>query len=398
MTDYGVVPEGFRRKTQAEILADIEARQRATVSPLLDVSAESPNGQNNAIFAREIALGWEALEDIYHALDPDAAEGAALAMTARLTGTERVGATFSRGSCDVNLDVGTTLESGVHFATVDGDPSQRATPEEDFTAPSTGSHTIFFRAEFAGAMTIPDGELTVIGTPVTGWNAVENTEDIDGGKEIDTDAELRERRAAQLTASGSSTIDAIGADILEIADEDGNELVQSVRMFNNPTGVANGDGLPAHSFEALIYDGDPAAVDDDVLAQTIWDAMPAGIRAHGSSSGNAEDANGDTHVVAFSRVAPVEIYVDYTLTTGDGYVGDAALKTYVATQANALFNRSGDDVDILRIANLPYALAGVTKVVSYRIGLTASPVGTTDLAIGPRSLARFDSGRVTLTP
>lgn len=399
MTDYGVVPEGFARKPLSAVLASVEARQHATISPTLDVSPESVHGQVNASIAREIAMLWEVAEDLYHSDDPDAAEDAALEMIARLTGTERSGATYSRGACTVNLDVGTVLESGVHFAAVDGNPGLRATPEEDFTAPSTGNHTVIFRAENTGPVLIGNGLLTVISTPVTGWNSVENTEDIDGGKEVDTDAELRERRAAQLTASGSATVDAIGADLLELTDGNGIELIQSVRMFNNRTSSLNADGLPPHSFQALIFDGDPPEADNDAIAQVIWDAMPAGIQSFGDTTGNAEDDNGDTQPVLFSRVTPLSVYVDYTLTTGDGYSGDAAMKEYVATQCNALFNSAGADVNFFAVADIPRQFQpGIITVDSCRIGFAAAPTGTATLAVGPRQLARFATSRVTRTP
>jgi hypothetical protein len=61
MTDFGVVPEGFRLKVLRDVLDEIEGDQKAEISTTLDVTPESPDGQRNGISARQHASSWEVL-------------------------------------------------------------------------------------------------------------------------------------------------------------------------------------------------------------------------------------------------------------------------------------------------------------------------------------------------
>lgn len=389
----GVTAEGYVRRTQAEILTAIETDQLSEIDPALDMSADQPLGQLNGIMSRHLSMIEELIEVCYHAFDPDAAEDDRMTNIAKLTGTERRGASYTLVSCTIDVDSGTTLESGVHFGSLAGDPTTRFTPETDYTATSSGAHfNVVFRAEFAGPVACPAGQLNVIATPVVGWNSITNAEG-DTGDPADDDQTLRTRREEAIAQTGSSTVDAIAADL-----EDGIDAVQSATVTENVTNVTDANGLPPHSFEALIYDGDPPAADDDEIAQIIWDNKPAGIRSYGSTgdSGTAVDRLGVNQIVNFSRVTPRPIYLEYDITTTTGYPGDAALKTYVADQANVIFSVADNDVLMTRLVGLPYAIEGVKKVISLKLGFAASPTTSTDLSIGAREIARFSSARITI--
>jgi hypothetical protein len=169
----GVTSTGFERKTLTEILAEL----RATIDPNIVLSTESPEGQLVRIVANALAEELEVLEALYATNDPDRAEGDALESNCRLSGTARRGATKSTVTCTVNLDGGTTLEAGTHFAAVLNQPSVRFTPREDVVAAATGPaapYEAVFEAEVTGAVEAITGTLTVVATPVSGWNNVMN--------------------------------------------------------------------------------------------------------------------------------------------------------------------------------------------------------------------------------
>jgi uncharacterized phage protein gp47/JayE len=386
---YGAVSTGFNRKTVAEILSDIEAAQRAEISPNLDLSSATPWGQNNGIFANELGIAWEQLEVCYHAFDPDAAEDFLLTSLGKLTGTERRGASYSLVTLTCTLESGTTLESDVHFAAVDGNSDSLWTPDEDFTAPSTGDHEVVFRAQNTGPVAASQDTITVIHTSLVGWSAVTNPEAASVGRDVDDDATLRQRREAQLTATGSATTDAIRADVLEV---DG---VIDCTVFENDSDDTV-DGMPPHSIEVLVYDGDPSAAGDEDIAQAIWNTRAAGIQTVGGESAAATDALGESRTVYFSRPDVVDIYIDITVETGAGFVGAPELKNYLAEQAQALHG-VGDDVRIRRVDSLVFDLAGVVDVTVFEMGITASPSGTTNVTIGAREIAAFDASRITVT-
>ncbi len=393
---FGVISTGFSRKTTQDILSDIETRQLAEISPNLDLSTATPWGQNNGIFADELGAAWEVLEVCYHAFDPDQAEDFLITSLSKLSGTERRAASYSGVTLTLDLDSGVTLESGTHFAAVDGDSSSLWTPSEDYVGVGGTGQDVLFRAENAGVVSANAGTITVIHTSVAGWNSVTNALDADEGHAIDDDPTLRTRRENQLTATGSSTVDAIESDVLEV---DG---VESCTITENNSDETVG-GIPPHAIHALVFDGETPAADNDEIAQAIWDSKAAGIGATGATSGIAEDANGVTHVVPFSRPDQVAIYIDLTVIDGasfDDLGGETGLATYLVTELKAVHG-VGQDVQYRLADSLALYFGGlrvgVTGVTAFTMGTAPGPTGTTDVAIADDELATFDTSRISVT-
>lgn len=390
MTTFGVTPTGFVRPSLQELLALIQADQRAEISQTMDLSTESLLGQNNGIYARQLSLAWEALEAIHNGTDPDRAEDDQLTSISKLTGTERRGESKSLVTATVTLEPGVTLLAGVHFAHVDGKPDVRFTPRADYTAGggAPAAYAVEFESENSGPVQAPANTLTVIATPVVGWIDVINALDADPlGRLTDSNAELRLRREQSLALSGSSGADQIRADVLAVTN------VVSVQVFENWTDATDAEGLPEKSFEVVLF-GDTA--DDDEIAQAIWGSKPGGIQAYGTTgdSGTALDANGDPHTVPFSRATEVPIYIAFTVTRRDGYVGDTPLKAAIAEALDAAMG-TGADVSTWDVAEAAHGLGA--KLTDIAIGIAPSPTLDDDIAIGNRSIARFDTSRITFT-
>lgn len=389
---YGVTTTGFNRKPQEQIQADIEARQRATISPDLDLSTESVFGQYNGIIAREFSLLWEGLEQVHNSNDPDKAEDFLLTAVAKLTGTKRRAATYSLVAMSINVDAGKTIEAGTHFVTTEaGDV--RFTPVEDFTAPSSGLHAnVIFRSEFTGPVEAASGSLEVIVTPVLGWNSATNPSGASPGKNVAEDPELREQREADLARAGSSTVRAIRQ---AVEDVEGVE-VSGVLVFENTRSYPDENGLPGHSFEVVVWDGSPAAADNEDIAQAIQDNRGDGIGSHGSLSVTLPDANGNDESVKFSRATKRNIYVTFDLETAPGF-SSSAFKTAIAKAANEAFGL-GKDILRTRLIAFAWAQPNVENVIeaSTTLGFSASPAGTSDLNIGTREIGRFETANIVV--
>jgi hypothetical protein len=374
----------------------MRGKQRSEISPRLDLSTASVLGQVNGIVADEIGRALEDLEVAFHGFDPDMAEGFLLTSLGKLTGTPRRGASNSIVVLECDLEEDTVLLAGINFAAVDGDTESLWTPNEDFTAPSTGTHEVEFRALETGAITAAPDTITVIQTTVPGWTAVTNPEEAQAGRPVDDDPTLRERREAQLTAAGSATAAAIRADILTL------ENVISCTVFENDSDDTV-DGMPPHSVEALVFDGESPVVDDDEIAQKIWDSKAAGIQTVGSSSGTAVDYQGNDRTVYFSRPEIVEIYLSLTVTPGVDYVDqgdDAGLALYISEQC-ALIHVAGDDVKWRRVDSIPFrfGVAGVTveDVTAFTLDTSPAPGSTANIPITDRQIAAFDASRIVIT-
>jgi uncharacterized phage protein gp47/JayE len=388
---YGVTPEGFSRPSIQEELAIIETAQRARISQTLDLSTESVLGQVNGILAERNGLLWEAAQAIHDGGDPDRAEDDAATSIAKITGTEREGASKSQlegfSAVIVTLASGTTLQAGVHFAHVTGKPDVRFTPQEDFTAPLDGDYARDFESENTGPVQAPAGTLTVIATPVVGWSAVNNPQDATLGRDADDDADLYVRREQGLALSGSSGVDQIRADVLAVQD------VTSCQVFENYTEVTNDQGLPPKSFQVVLWDD--AGADDDAVAQAIWVSKPGGIEPIGTETGTATDKNGDPQVMRFSRASAVLMWLEFDLTPMAGYVGDAAFKLAIAT---ALDTAKGTGSAVAKWDLQDAAHGKGAKLLNVRFGTAAAPTTDVEVPISQLEIARFDTSRIAINP
>jgi|GEM_PF-1441850 len=390
---FGVTAQGFVRMTEADLVAAFEADQKADIGDDFDTAPDQLAGQINGIVGRQLGIAWEAVEGCYNAYDPDAAEGRSLENVSKITGTRRRGSTRSEVKQSVTLDAGTVLLADEHYAAIEDRPDVRWTPKADFTAPSDGAHVITFVSEQYGPIEGFAGTINVIATPVVGWHTTVNPEDAELGKEIDTDTELRLRRERELATSGSATVPSIAANVAQAFPE---ELL-SLNVFENDKDETDENGLPPHTLEVLIFDGETPSIDDDALAQVIFDSKAGGAGTYGNEHGIAKGTLPDGTVtdfeVRFTRAEVLRLWLEIDVTPKAGYVGDAEVAKHVASQANAKFG-PGEDVIVQFLRSFPLALQGVKDVRAVRIGLAANPVATENFPISLRQIARFSTDRI----
>jgi hypothetical protein len=387
---YGVTEAGFVIKPLAQIRIDINARQLASpkIGAAQDVSDESPLGQMNAAVAAEISEAWELASDVYASNDPEAAVGIPLDNVCSLTGTVRQAAAPSKlKDCVVNLDAGAVLPAG-STAAVDGRPDITFTTDVEVT--NSGGVADDFEVDCTctanGPIQVNAGTLTELVSGVTGWNSITNPSDSVLGRNVDNTLQLRQRRVGQLALRGGSTVRALRADILAL---DG---VLSCKVLNNKTGAPDANGLPAHSFEVLLDDGPVPSVDDDLIAQTIFDQEPAGIDSYGSTTGNAEDEFGETQTERFSRVERKPVFITYELEVNlSAFPADGIDQVNAAIALAGSAYDAGDTVVALYLRAQAFTVSGVIDVPTFTLGYTASPVGTGNLTTTARQRATFDT-------
>lgn len=87
-----------------------------------------------------------------------------------------------------------------------------------------------FLAQTYGPIPVPIGTLTEIVTPIAGWQSVTNFKAGVTGRNVETDAELRIRRANSLRVLGNATVEAIRSRLLQEVPG-----VSSVTIFENVT-------------------------------------------------------------------------------------------------------------------------------------------------------------------
>ncbi len=206
--------------------------------------------------------------------------------------------------------------------------------------------------------------------------------------------------AVPLRERGGAAVDAVRADLLAITDDDGAKPVLQCSVFENITDDFDSLGLPPHSMEALVFDGLTPSVENDTIAQTIWDSKPGGVRMVGNTSGTATDSEGNPHTIYFSRPDVLEFDFAITIETDPKtYEGDEAAKAAVV----ARFLKDATSGTPIRatdyIAALKDDIAGVKDVTNLQIGLHGGTLGgnLVNYPLATREIGSTQASFVTLT-
>jgi len=385
----GVSPLGLTIKTLEEIKQEIEADQLVNIDPGLDLSTDQPLGQMNGIVAKKAAELWELGQTCYNAFNPAACEGFLLDALCLLSGTIREQATQGTVILDCDIDGGTTLLAGA-LANVVGQPSNKWELITTYFAAVSGIHSLPFRAVDTGPITANAASITVITTAVPGWNTVTNLLSATPGRARETDAELRLRRQQELSAPGASTVDSIRADVARV---DG---VIQCTVFENTGDVIDLDGIPAHSFEVVIWDGTaPAAVNAEV-GQAVWDAKPAGIYSHGAILVLVPDTEGILRAARFTRATQRSLEQAISIQVLPGWNAAQVASIQARLQAKASTFRMGQDVILEQLRAVVMAEPYVHDITAYTLGNTGGPLFAANKVIATREIPLFN-GPINIT-
>lgn len=241
-----------------------------------------------------------------------------------------------------------------------------------------------------GAVELPINSLVNIQTPISGWIAITNEVAGLTGRNLETDNELRIRRAQSLRLAGAGTIDAIRARISNV------EGVQQVTINENTTNTTV-DLLPPHSFEALVL-GDSAT--NENIGNAIWTTKPAGIQSYGDISVIVQDVVGNLQEVKFSRPTKLFIYVDIELVKTALYPsdGDTKIINGIVKQVNKL--NVGETLVYQSLYDSVYSVAGITSAI-IKIGGTITnvppAVASINITATSRQIPVTDIAKIIIT-
>jgi uncharacterized phage protein gp47/JayE len=169
---------------------------------------------------------------------------------------------------------------------------------------------------------VPPSTINVIKTAIAGVTAVTNAAGTAGGKDAETDAQLRERYNDSLSNGGKGTVDAIRAELLSI------ESVRDAFVVENNTSTVDGSGRPPNSFEATVLGGTAAEI-----GAAIFRSKAAGIRAYGTQTVSVNDSSGNPQTVGFTYANAADVYVNVTVTKNSSFpVNGADLVEYQVIQ------------------------------------------------------------------
>lgn len=253
---------------------------------------------------------------------------------------------------------------------------------------------VYFVAKSTGPIAALANTLTVIETPVPGLYSVNNPLDGVTGRDEESDAALRLRRYSSLRLAGAGAVEAIRARLQNVTN------IVAAYVFENPTGLVDSAGRPAHSVECVLSGG----LDADI-ATTIWNAKPAGIALYGSVTTNITDSQGTVQPIKFSRATDIYVWLNVVLTlySEESFPSNGYTLVRDAILAYASANMGiGTDVLLKRFYSPIFSIPGVkdaaiTRATSATPGGPAGTYFSTDLAIAQFEVARLDSTRVAVS-
>lgn len=145
--------------------------------------------------------------------------------------------------------------------------------------------------------------VTIISSTVGGLLSTYNTLDMNLGRDLETDEELRLRMYAATNIKSVAVVSAILSRVRDI------EGVSLASVTENTTAATVGS-LPPHSYELVVIGGD-----DDDIASELWLTKPAGIATYGTTNVNVTDTEGVQQTLNFTRPTVYNVAFRVTYTT-----------------------------------------------------------------------------------
>jgi uncharacterized phage protein gp47/JayE len=331
---------------------------------------------------------WELLQELWDAWDPDAAEGTALDNLCRLLGLRRLPATRSTVTLTLTGTPATVIAAGKR-ARVPGGPIFAL--DEAATIAGGGTVDAVATATETGTLEAGAGTVDTIVDAVAGWASVTNAADAIDGTDQETDADLRLRREATISAGGSCTDQAARAALDRV---DG---VLAAYVISNRTD-ATVNGILPRARACVVY---PNTVDPLLLARAVWDHLAGGLYSQGNQEYLVTDDMGHEQTVRFYWGTTVPIYWDITVTHVAGYPsnGNDLVKAAVLAYGNSL--SMGDQVvPVDAIAAICHPVTGVPGVINLaiKVDTVTPPVNTLPVAIELDEVSTHDATRITVGP
>jgi uncharacterized phage protein gp47/JayE len=379
----GITATGYERRTRDVVLTSIQGYLRDKISLKLDLSERAVLGNVSNLMADHIDQLEQLAEEAYHAYDVDNASDDRFVALALSSGVPRRGESHGLVLQTLELDAAQSYAPGDIAFHVTDEPGNRWLNRDAVVSTTAGSYDAVFESELPGSAAIAEaGTLTIIATPVSGLISGTNAAAATPGLDIEPIAGLRVRREVALSSGGTRTRGAIRA---KIALLDG---VLSDEVFENTTSATDSNGIGPHGIRVVVYDGSPAAADDDAIAQVIYDHKAEGILSHGSESGIAQDATVGPIPIAFDRATISVVTVAVNIESETGVSIDDVRDAILAKMPT----RVGQEVTFNRLASSVFGVTGVDDWVTFTIN-----GGSVDLPAVQSTIYLLDADDITVT-
>lgn len=308
------------------VKGDVESEFKNALGQDLDTTSSTPQGRliEAETLARTAVLSTNAL--VSNAMNPETSFGVFLDSICALNGITRQSATKTEVLATVTGVGGTVIPAGSQAQTEAGDVFSCVNA---YTIPGSGTGNTYFQATKTGPVPCQVNTLNQIVTGVLGWETINNPSAATIGKEIESDASLRQRRYQQIYQNGSSMVQSIQAAVNNV---DG---VLSSYIFENETsGTKTVDGVTvaAHSLYIVVDGGTNQSV-----AEAIYSKKSLGCGYTGTTTVSVTGPYNVQYSVSFNRPTYQAVDLSVTVKAPSGSSGASvqqAVKDAISAWAN----------------------------------------------------------------
>jgi uncharacterized phage protein gp47/JayE len=344
-----------------------------------DTSPDSPDGQWIGFLAASANDLEQALLNVYNGRSPAGAVGAGLARLVALNGIARKTAQYSTVPILLSGTPGTIVPAA-SFITSASDPTLPSFETlANYTIGGGGTVVGSGICSVPGPVQVASGDLTVIGSPVTGWDTVTNTDVAAPGLDVETDPDLRARRTVSVAMPSQSLLDGLYGALLSIPG------VTDAAVYENPTAAPDlsGRSIPPHSIHAIVEGG--ASAD---IANAIWTKASMGCTKVGAVAYTLTDAQGNPQTMQWDTPGTVNVYVTVKLAvvTPNPFVVAAIQQAIWDYGTQRSVSKIGKNVSWFELATPINALdltgePGQASVTNLYLGSAPTPTDQADLII-----------------
>lgn len=383
ITSTGIVVPDY-----ADVLAELINLYESIYGSDTVLTPNTQDGQFLGVLAQAITDCNQLAAGVYNAYSPVFAQGAGLSSVVKINGIRRNVPGFSTCVVTIVGQANRIINQG-QVGDNQGLNTVWLLPPS-VTIPFSGTIDVLATCAQPGAVTLGANQLTVILTPTLGWQTVTNGSNVPTpGATVETDAALRVRQTQSTAGPALTPTEAIFAAVAEVAG------VSDTALYNNDTGVPDGNGVPAHSIAVVVVGG--ATTD---VATAIFNKKAPGTGTYGTTSVTVVDQNGVPDTINFFEAATTEIWAIVTVTPLPGFTTAASVAIQQAVLAYISQLPIGQPVvyftlaGIATLQNTPYA--GTFKVEAVTVGTGASPVGTVDVSIAFNAIAASQLSQISI--
>lgn len=388
MTTYGMTATGWVKKTLAQTVASLQAGYRAEFGPNVRLQGRrSTFGGIVTVTSPALSALWDALEAVLFAIVPKGAKGAWLhQLGALFGGLAPLAAASTTLAATATGTPGTSIPEG-SLVTLTGTQLVFRVTSSVVLA---GDTALALEAVDTGPIEVSAGADWTITTPVVGWDAVTNATAASPGRDEEKDGEFLQRFLSSRQAAGFGSARAMRAQIGNLSGVVSASVVENLTAF--PT---DAQGRRPGEVELFVVGGE-----DQALGEGIWRVRASGTRLVTTAdianqvSVTVTDEEGEDHVVVFSRPATLDVWVEfYTASESPLSTSDLdAIKAAILEYGEGL--EQGDDVLVWSVAAAAAASTVRVQNVIVRLGLTAAPVGESNVEIASNQRAVLHADRV----